>query len=363
MDLGRLIQQTVAIQAIPAPTFDETARAHYMRDLFTLTPLQDIHLDKVGNLLGKIPGGSRPPIVVSAHLDTVFPRETDLSSEQVDDQLRGPGVGDNAVSLAVLLELAHDLSDRDLPGDVWLVATVCEEGLGNLRGMRSVVERFGRESSAYVVLEGTMLGHIYHQALPIRRFQISFRSAGGHSWLHADRPSALHVLMSMGNTLLQIKLPSEPRTTLNIGRAEGGTAINAVASEASLQLDLRSESESVLNELVHEVHQVVSQHRSHDMSVDIEGIGDRPGGGIPANHPLVSSAKEALRSVGLAEVRLETASTDASVPLSMGIPSVCMGLTRGGGAHSLREYIEIPPLEEGYRALVAFIQTIFQLDV
>ncbi|MFV1859556.1 MAG: M20/M25/M40 family metallo-hydrolase [Anaerolineales bacterium] len=362
MDLDRWIEQTLAIQSIPAPTFDEAERAAYLKSEFEALGVADLDRDDVGNLFALIPGASAPPLIVSAHLDTVFKRATDLSHRRTRSRLMGPGVGDNSVALAALLELSRDLQDRKLAGDVWLVANVGEEGLGNLHGMREVVARFGDKVTAYLVLEGMALGHIYHRALPVRRYRITFRTQGGHSWIHAGRTSALHELLEVGGKLLDLRIPSDPRTTLNIGHIEGGRSINSIADAAVLEIDLRSESEAALEDLDRQLRSLVKDVHASSAGIELALVGSRPGGDLAPDHPLVQAALESLAKAGEQEAYLEYGSTDASVPLNRGIPAVCVGITKGGEAHTTREYIEIRPMRKGYTAVLNLIETTLEMN-
>ncbi|MGD8555029.1 MAG: M20/M25/M40 family metallo-hydrolase [Anaerolineales bacterium] len=361
MDLERLLARAQEIQRIASPTFHERERAAYMRSAFEQAKLSEITRDEIGNLYGKLPGGDSPALIVSAHLDTVFPLGTPLPTRRTEEHIIGPGIGDNAVALSALVELAMDFQGQALPGDVWLVANVCEEGLGNSRGMRQVVARFADQVKAYIVLEGMCLGRIIHRGLPIRRLRITVNTQGGHSWIHAGRPSALHTLTRLAAELVSLPLKPEPRTTLNVGRIDGGTSINSIASEAFLELDLRSEDEGTLEALVDQVAHLTAEFEEVGVALEITPIGDRPGGSIAQDHPLVLAAKQALESVGETDLILEAASTDASIPLSMGLPAICIGLTRGGEAHSANEFIEIDPLRRGYTALVRLMHASFDL--
>ena len=203
----------------------------------------------------------------------------------------GRGSATTRSGLAALLELAHDLSDQPIGGCVWLVGTVGEEGLGNLRGMHSLVEGLGALARAYLVIEGMSLGNVYHRGLPARRLRIRVRTRGGHSWTHAGRPSAVHEIIRMAQRLLLIPLPSRPRTSLNLGLLEGGTAINAIAAQASLEVDLRSEDENIVAGLEAAVRlQAERSGVPPTYGSNATSIGSRPGGGIPADHPLVAAA-------------------------------------------------------------------------
>lgn len=362
MDFNRWIERTLAIQSIPAPTFGESERADFLRLEFEALGSSDVSQDGIGNLFARISGSNAPPVVVSAHLDTVFAAGTDLTHHRTRSRLTGPGVGDNSVALAALLELAEDLAQTTPEGDIWLVANVGEEGLGNLRGMREVVARFGDMVTAYIVLEGMALGHIYHRALPVRRYRITFRSEGGHSWIHAGRTSAVHKLIEVGEQLLSLPVPTDPRTTVNIGHVEGGRSINSIADSAAMDLDLRSESEATLDELESQLRKLIQQVPDGGAEMELTLVGSRPGGDLAADHPLVLAALEALSSAGERDAYLEYGSTDASIPLSRGIPAVCVGVTKGGEAHTTREYIEIRPMRTGYLAILELIRATFALN-
>ena len=358
MDLERLITRAIEIQSIPAPTFHESKRAHFLKNAFENANLKDIELDTVGNLYGLISGSSNHPIIISAHLDTVFPEDTPLDSRRDGNRIFGPGIGDNSIALAALVELALDLSSEKLEHDIWLVANVCEEGLGNIRGMREVVNRFQDQPRAYIVLEGMALGNIYHKGLRVKRYRITVETAGGHSWAHAGRPSAIHTLFKLGSEIIDIDLPLDPRTTLNVGVIAGGTSINTIANQASLELDLRSEGDIQLDTLDLAIKDLCHDFHRDEIKVKISMIGERPGGSIPDDHPLIKAACSALKSAGVRECRLEVGSTDANAPLSKGYPAICIGLTRGDGAHTPHEFIEVSPLEKGYTALTNLIRSL-----
>lgn len=356
MDLNRLIRNALAIQAVPAPTFGEAARAGLVHDHWASAGLSELQFDTAGNVLGKIPGQAQGlPVVVSAHLDSVFSADQVTPATRIESQLVGPGIGDNAIALAGLIELGFNLQETKPTSDVWLAANVCEEGLGNLLGMQHVVERFGDRVAAYIVLEGMALGHVYHRGLPIRRFRVQVDTAGGHSWIHAGRASAVHVLIEIGQALVRLELPAQPRTSLNIGRILGGTSVNSVAALAAMEIDLRSEDEAIVDQLAEQVAQVVLARKTGEVELHVEPIGHRPGGGLAPNHPLIENAYQACREAISAEPSLDIGSTDASLPLSLGLPAVCIGLTYGGGAHTAQEYVAIPPITAGYQALTRLI--------
>ena len=356
MLLERMLENTLGLQAIPAPTGQEGPRAARLRDLLAEAGLDQIERDDLGNLYAATTAECTHPItVVSAHLDSVFPPEQNRPAERKGNRLIGPGIGDNALGLSVLIELAYDLQDMPVDGCVWLVANVAEEGMGNLEGMRAVVERFRDAPRAYLVLEGLGLGQLYHQALPARRYRIRAETEGGHAWIHANRPSAIHALLHLGTALAEMKLPKNPRTTLNIGLVQGGTSVNTIADHAIMEVDIRSYRADALTQIEMAMRKLCAQASGRQVRIFCETVGERPSGGIPADHPLVRAAAAALNRQGVRPARAMPASTDASIPLSLELPALCMGLTQGAGAHSQNEYIEIDPIRKGYAAVLEVI--------
>ncbi len=359
--LNRLLVLALQIQQIPAPTMDETERAEFVRGLFVQEGLLDVAVDVVGNVFGRLPGkGTDRPLIISAHLDTVFPRNISLHATREESRIYGPGIGDNSMGVAALYGLLWLLRERDvnLPGDIWFVANVGEEGLGDLRGMKAVVERFGSKVQAYLVLEGTALGHVYYRAIGVRRYRITVRTVGGHSWSDYGQPSAVHELAQLVTQITGLPVPANPRTTLNVGLISGGTGINVVASEANLELDLRSETMEALGNLVRRVEEIIRSASQEGVAVEMEQIGARPAGEIALDHPLVRLADECLSAQGW-NATFTSGSTDANVPLSLGYPALVLGITTGGGAHSVHEYVDTRPVEKGMEQLVTFVSRVW----
>ncbi|MBC8505606.1 MAG: M20/M25/M40 family metallo-hydrolase [Anaerolineales bacterium] len=357
----RVIELAIQIQQIPAPTFQEEQRAAFMHDLFIEEGLLDAEIDSLGNVYARLPGKDEGrSIVVSAHTDTVFPLETDLSVKRESDRIYAPGIGDNSLGLAGLLGLLWALQEREiqLPGDLWLVANVGEEGLGDLCGMRVVVDRFGDSPLAYIILEGMALGQIYHRGLGVQRYRITMETQGGHSWADYGVPSAIHELSALVTKLTELSLPKNPRTTLNVGVISGGTSINTIAPQASLELDLRSEDPEALQTLSQNVHALVEEANQPKVQARAEIIGQRPTGEIPEDHPLVKLAKSALAEQRV-QVHLSIGSTDANIPLSRELPAVTIGLTTGKKAHTSEEFIETEPLTKGLAQLATIVVGLF----
>lgn len=358
----RVLQRVVEIQQVAAPPFDEAERAAYMLERFRAERLADVEMDELGNVFARLPGGENTrPVVFSAHLDTVFPRSTNLMVRHDPERIYGPGIGDNSLGLASLFGLLWGLLQVAAPlaGDVWLVANVGEEGLGDLRGMRAVVQRFGSQPLAYIVLEGMSLGQIYHRALGVRRYRITVRTTGGHSWVDYGRPSANHELAELVTRLAALPVPTQPRSSLNVGVMTGGTGVNVIAAEAHLELDLRSEDAATLAELGRRVELLCNAARHPEVNVNCEIIGQRPAGQIAASHPLVQLAARCLQAQGIVP-RLTIGSTDANIPLSLGLPAITLGISTGHGAHTQGEYINTPPVAQGIAQLVALAESVFQ---
>jgi tripeptide aminopeptidase len=358
--IQRLLDLACAIQQIPAPTFYESARAAFVRDQFAALGLSDIEMDDLSNVFARRPGGSDRPVLITAHLDTVFPADTPLTLTHTPDRITGPGIGDNSLGVAGLCGLVWALNGEALPGDLLLAANVGEEGLGDLRGMRRVVERFGEKARAIIVLEGMALGAIQSAGIPVRRYRFTARAEGGHSWLHFGQASAIHALVRLGARLTDLVVPHSPKTTFNIGTISGGTSINSLAREASLDLDLRSEDPATLAALIARVEELAASFNGQGVQLETHLIGNRPSGEIPRDHPLAQLSARALKDVGL-PYTFESSSTDANLPLSLGLPCVSLGIVYGSNAHRPDEYIETREMEKGWQAFVNVVRGAFTL--
>lgn len=349
-DLSAIVDLTVEIQQIPGPTFEEEARASFLETKFREIGLQRVQQDALHNVYAYYGGDGRgDPLIISAHTDTVFAADTDLTVTRNGNQVSGPGIADNSLGVAGLLTVARALRRLDVEPEreVWFVGNVGEEGLGDLCGMRAVVEHFKRRGR-YIVLEGGLFGFLCHEGIGVRRFRISVEGPGGHSWGAFGTPSATHVLGQLIAHLVELDVPSDPKTTFNVGVIEGGTTVNSIAREASLLLDLRSEEPAALNEVVRQARQIVDQMPTPDgINVSLEIIGNRPAGRIGRGAPLVRWAEAALKEVGCDEPEYTMASTDANIPLSYGLPAVCIGLSRSGNTHRPDEYMDVGTIPAG----------------
>jgi len=359
--LGDILAQIIAIQQIPAPTFAEEQRAAYIEQQFRAAGLTEVRRDKLNNVYGCAPGTAtgRAPVVLSAHLDTVFAAETDLTTRRDGSAIYGPGIGDNSTGVAGLLVVARALAEHGLhhAADIYFVANVGEEGLGDLRGMRAVVEHFGR-GATYVVVEGGLFGQLTHQAVGVRRYRLDVTAPGGHSWGSFGVASAIHVLGRLITAIDDLDVPAIPKTTYNVGIIEGGISVNSIANSARLWLDLRSEGSEALGRLVDQVVGLVGETNARHaaagdgVQIAMEQVGNRPAGSIDRKTPVVAYAEAALRAVGSEEVRYIVSSTDANIPLSCGYAAVCLGLTHSHNSHRPDEFIELTQLPAGLGQLL-----------
>lgn len=360
-EADELLQLCIDIQQIPAPTGAEAQRARWVADYMRLAGFDEVEMDALNNVYARVAGAQRgPALLVSAHTDTVFPASADLSVTREPSGARvfGPGLGDNSTGVAALLWLGRQLQQRPPAVDVWLVANTGEEGNGDLRGMRGAVDKLAGKLGASIVLEGMGLSRVVHRGLGSRRFRIEVSAPGGHSWSDFGAASAVHVLVQLAADLTRLKAPAQPRTTFNVGVIGGGTSINTIAQQASLELDLRSEDRATLNAIVAQANAIVERYttarwQQAGVTVRTTLIGDRPAGEIADDHPLVQAAFGSLAAVGIQpQANTRTSSTDANIPLSRGIPAVCIGVTDGGNAHRLDEWILPELLPRGLRHLL-----------
>lgn len=358
---GQVIDTAVAIQQIPAPTFAEESRAKYILEQFAQVGLLDVEIDDVFNVYGRFPGKdpSRPAVMVAAHSDTVFEKSTDLSIRREGDLIYGPGLGDNSIAVAGIIGFAQWLRDEQITpeSDIWIVSTTREEGLGDLGGMRAAFDRLKSKIQCVINVEGLAFGHVYHAGIAVRRLHITSQASGGHSWLHFGRDSALHGIVQLGAQITALQPPENPRTTYNIGMVTGGQSINSIATSAELWLDMRSEQLSALQDLEKQVRATISALKTNDLHFDVEVVGDRPSGYLSTDHPLVQASLAVLKTVGV-RGHLQTGSTDGNVPLSQNYPAVTIGITQGGNAHRLDEYIETKPVQAGLKQLIILVLAI-----
>lgn len=349
--LDSVAERAIAICEIPAPTGAERTRAEYVAALLSgIGYAPDI--DAVGNVYARRGDRGGKAVMLAAHTDTVFPAGTTLNVRRDGDCLHGPGVGDNSLGVSAMLGVLQILDTLSLEtdADIIVAATVGEEGLGNLRGIRAAVERCRADLGAVIAVEGHNLGRVTHAGVGSTRWRVRVSGPGGHSWGAFGLPNAIHGLSRIIAEIAKLDVPEEPKTTYNVGTIEGGTSVNTIASEASALVDMRSSDAEALKELVDRVGSIVATAAGDGLTADVEVLGERPAGDCPRSHPLVGAAGNVLREVGFEPV-FDASSTDANIPISLGIPALCIGITHGGLGHTTSEYIEVPPIATGLTQL------------
>jgi tripeptide aminopeptidase len=336
------------VTRIAAPTGSEGARGRWVADRLHELGLAPM-TDSAGNVVAHTPAAdmSAKRLVIASHLDTVFAADTELDVRRDGDRLTGPGISDNARGLAGLLALARGLHAADWPTErpVALVATVGEEGAGDLRGVKHYFAQHAERTAAFVALDGAGAARIITAGVGSRRLRVTFRGPGGHSWSDWGVPNAIHAAGRAIASLVALQLPAAPRTTLSVGRVGGGTTINAIPGEAWFEVDLRSEALAPLQELESTVRDQIersrrAEARTREMELEIMVFGDRPAGRTSESDPLVQTAIAATRDIDLTP-ELASSSTDANVPMAAGIPAIAIGAGGdAGGSHTLREWYE-----------------------
>ena len=361
--------QQARITEIPAPSFQEAQRAAAVKEMLSETGLT-AHIDKAGNVIGELPGvNENELVVVAAHLDTVFPPGTDVKVHRDGSRMIAPGISDNGSGVAALLALARAVQFAHLKPQrtVLFVADVGEEGEGNLRGMRTLVDAYRAKLKAVVVLDGSGTDHVTTKALASRRLEALITGPGGHSWSDFGMPNPINALVRGSVRFINTKVPATPRTTFNIGQIEGGTSVNSIPYEARLKVDIRSENEDELGRLESALRDCVSAGVRDEMDSardrskgklewKVDLLGSRPGGELASDSPLLAALRAADEFVGN-QSRIERSSTDANIPLSLGIDAISIGAGgSGGGAHSLQEWYDSTGREMGLkRALLTIL--------
>jgi tripeptide aminopeptidase len=348
----RMFEEQVRINEIPAPPFKEQARAEYYLKKVKEAGLADAAIDKEGNVVGIRRGngsGKGPKLVVSAHLDTVFPEGTDVKVREKGGRYYAPGIGDDAAGLATLLTALEHLNKSGVRtiGDIVFVGTVGEEELGDLRGMKALF-RDHKDIDGFISLDGVGLGRIVNAATGSHRFMVSFKGPGGHSFSAFGLPSAIHAMGRAVAKIGDLVPPTNPKTTFTVGTVKGGTSVNAISGDATIGIDVRSNSQAELVKFVEKVmaaiHEAVADENKRwnaktPITVEIKQVGDRPAGSIPVDAKIVQAARAAMKAIGAETRSMEASSTDSNLPISLGVPAVTLSSSgQAGGSHSLGEW-------------------------
>ena len=363
------------ITEIPAPPFKESVRGSYLLQRFRELGLKDAAIDAEGNVIGlrRGSGAGRPKLVISAHQDTVFPEGTDVSVKEKDGMVLAPGIGDDSRGLAALLSLLKAMNANDLVtvGDVMFVATVGEEELGNLRGVKALF-RDHADIDGFISIDGMGISKIVNQGTGSHRYEFIFKGPGGHSFQEFGLPSAIHAMGRAIAKISDLETPSEPKTTFTVGTVRGGTSVNAIAAEARMTVDMRSDSTDELLKLEGRLLDLVkravveenARWKTDKLALEIKLIGDRPAGLTRADSPIVLATQGAVKTLTpAARMALVGSSTDSNQAMSLGIPAVTVGGGgEGGNWHSRSEWYRPVDAWLGPQSALLSVLTLTGLD-
>src|SRR4051812_21575066 len=348
-----MIDTQVAVAQIAAPTGDEADRAHWVAARFESIGLERVEIDTAGNVIGRRSGRiDTAPIAVCAHLDTVFPRGTEHAIRQTGARYFGPSITDNSRGIAAMLIIASALDEMgwETERPIEFVGTTGEEGMGDLRGAKHYFATRGADTHMAIIVDGAGDERIVHRALGSRRFRASFDGPGGHSWSAFGAPNAVHAAAAAASAIATFPLPRTPRTTVTVSRIGGGLSVNSIPQHAWLEIDLRSSSAAVLSTIGARITDIIREAATAENQRSTPGttplrpsvisIGDRPCGELDESHPLVQSAIRVTRRIDR-QPELAMSSTDANVPIALGIPAIAIGAGgKGGDTHTSAEWFE-----------------------
>lgn len=373
---GWTLEQQIDLTEIEAPPFKEARRAAEFRRRLLALGYSDASIDAEGNVIAALTGDEGGPVVmISGHLDTVFPEGTNVTVTRTGPYVAAPGIADDSRGLAVVLTVARAFRSVDLKprGTVLFVGTVGEEGQGNLRGVRHLfADEFARRIDYFISVDGTGYG-ITSAAVGSTRYRVTFRGPGGHSYGSFGMPNPVHAMGRAIATIADFDIPFDPRTTFSVSVASGGTSVNSIPMTASFDIDMRSEEPSELEELDRRVVKAIDDALAAEkarwprsgasLELQIDTIGIRPAGRQPSSAPIVRVALAAAHVLGQRS-RLVASSTDANIPISMGIPAIAIdGGGRGGGSHTLNEWYEdTPDAYKGPQWAALIVATLVGLD-
>ncbi|GAB3467446.1 M20/M25/M40 family metallo-hydrolase [Massilia terrae] len=356
---GRIVEDGIKLAEIPAPPLHEAARAKVYEQMFRDAGLADVKIDEEGNVLGIRKGAKDDGkfVVVSAHMDTVFPPETDVKVKREGTKLHGPGIGDDTMSLSVLLGFiramnAGHIKTRD---DILFVGTVGEEGPGDLRGVRYLFTKgqYKDKIKSFFSVESGGVDSVTNGGVGSKRYHVTFKGPGGHSYGAFGLVNPMYALGQAATEFSRLQVPASPKTTYSIGLIGGGTSVNSIPVSGWMDVDMRSESPGELKRMEDRLLKVVQEAadgenvarsiREGKITVDAKLIGDRPGGMTAPDTPLFQTAKAAIEAGGY-KFSNHSSSTDSNIAMSLGIPALTIGRSgqgKGGRAHSLDEWIDV----------------------
>jgi len=354
-DYDRFVRELITLTEIPAPPFKEQQRAAAYLELLRDLGLSDVEKDEEGNVMGLRKGtGGGPMLALLAHLDTVFPEGTDVKVKRSGTRLSAPGIGDDTRALALLLTVvrAMNAAKFETASDILFVGNVGEEGEGDLRGVKYLLQKgkYKGRIQRFISIDGGDQGSITNGALGSKRYRVTFKGPGGHSY---GAFGLVSPAFAMGNAMTKFSrlvVPKSPKTTFNVGVVSGGTSVNSIPVEMSMDVDMRSESPEELRKLVETFQRVVREAVDEEnktrstaegrIAADVKLIGDRPAGETPLSSSLVEITTAAVKAYGL-KPTYNISSTDSNIPISMGVEAVTIGRGPGGRSHSLDEWTDV----------------------
>jgi tripeptide aminopeptidase len=367
-----IADRQLELTAIPAPPFGEQKRAAWLAERFREAGLKDVKVDELGNVFGVRPGAERGAkyLALSAHIDTVFAEGTRIEVRREGTRLFGPGISDNAAGVSALLGIAMALkaSQTRLAMPLVFIGNVGEEGEGDLRGMRHIFSGPWKEKIAYtLVVDGAAVDTVIAQALGSRRFEITVRGAGGHSWSDFGVPNPIVALARAVAKFSAVHVPADPKTTFNIGVIQGGTSVNSIPETARMRVDIRSASPQEIERLENALRQAVSDAvqetrpasaGQQPLSYEMKAIGNRPAAELKPDARMLQVIRAVDAQLGNT-ARIQRASTDANIPLALGMEAIAIGAGgSGGGAHTLHEWYDPTNRDLGFKRIVLTLMTL-----
>lgn len=353
---------------IPAPSGMEENRSAYVKAWFEENGGENVTIDEAKNVICpyNIKDDKEPLIVIMAHLDTVFPDLEPMPFEERDGRFFSPGVTDDTANLATLAVAARYIMTNRIPTryGILFVANSCEEGLGNLKGCRQIVRDYGDRIRHFITVDGTSHQRIVNHGVGSHRYKVVLRTEGGHSYGKFGNRNAIACLSNMITALYNVKVPSEgdSKTTYNVGTIEGGTSVNTIAQEATMLYEYRSDSIACLSSMEKMFGSVIEAYRAMGLEIEVERIGERPVGKEPDTEDakeLIQFVSDSIRDVIGKEPRFASSSTDANIPLSVGIPAVCITGAEGGGCHTREEWLDVESMKRGVALILDFLSKYF----
>ena len=364
-ELKKLIRELVVI---PAPSHSEDLRVKYIVEYLKEHGVVDVHTDEAKNVIWSINDtGTNDLAVLMAHTDVVFPDTTPLPLVIEEDCYRCPGICDDVTPLCVLLTSAlfffkNGYSPKN---GVLIVANSCEEGLGNLKGSRMIVDTYKDRIKEFITVESGR-NRITSRAVGSHRYEVTVKTEGGHSYSNFGNKNAIERLSSLIESLYRIEVPAKPdtKTTYNVGMISGGTSVNTIAQEAKMLFEYRSDDYECLNQMKELFEHIISDYTKNGVKIDVKLLGERPCGNIKKKklRPLEEKIEKCISEIFGGSIDYHSGSTDANYPLSLGIPAVCIGSIEDHGCHTREEYLMLEDLFPAMRYILSVMGSYFIIE-